>query len=207
MNIPDINEKMVTSQSHWNSLWNILNLWNPKVWASSALMKGHEMGIRNLTWIWAGFPGGSDGKECACNAGDLGSIPAQEDPLEKEMATHSSILAWRIPWTEEPGGPQSMGSQRVGDDWVTNTFHLASLGSFGQIPSPLSLSLLKLSPSLRRFFKRLRNSFTKYWLLACWVPGPSNLATQIAVNKADKSQSPRGANIPRGKTDNQTANW
>ena len=37
----------------------------------------------------------------------------QEDPLEKEMATHSSILAWRIPWTEEPGGPQSMGSQRV----------------------------------------------------------------------------------------------
>ena len=40
----------------------------------------------------------------------------QEDPLEKEMATHSSILAWRIPWTEEPGGLQSMGSQRVGLD-------------------------------------------------------------------------------------------
>ena len=38
----------------------------------------------------------------------------QEDPLEKEMATHSSILAWEIPWTEETGGPQSMGSQRVG---------------------------------------------------------------------------------------------
>ena len=38
----------------------------------------------------------------------------QEDPLEKEMATYYSILAWRIPWTEEPGGPQSMGSQRVG---------------------------------------------------------------------------------------------
>ena len=37
----------------------------------------------------------------------------QEDPLEKEMATHSNILAWRIPWTEEPGGLQSMGSQRV----------------------------------------------------------------------------------------------
>ena len=44
----------------------------------------------------------------------------QEDPLEKEMATHSSILAWRIPWTEEPGGLQSMGSQRVGHDWVTS---------------------------------------------------------------------------------------
>ena len=40
----------------------------------------------------------------------------QEDPLEKEMATHSSILAWRIPWTEEPGGLQSTGSQRVGHD-------------------------------------------------------------------------------------------
>ena len=42
-----------------------------------------------------------------------------EDPLEKEMATHSSILAWRIPQTEEPGGLQSMRSQRVGHDWVT----------------------------------------------------------------------------------------
>ena len=40
----------------------------------------------------------------------------QEDPLEEGMATHPSILAWRIPWTEEPGGPQSMGSQRVGQD-------------------------------------------------------------------------------------------
>ena len=40
----------------------------------------------------------------------------QEDPLEKEMATHSSTLAWRIPWMEEPGGLQSMGSQRIGHD-------------------------------------------------------------------------------------------
>ena len=40
----------------------------------------------------------------------------QEDPLEKEMAAHSSILTWRIPWTEEPGGLQSVGSQRVGHD-------------------------------------------------------------------------------------------
>ena len=44
-----------------------------------------------------------------------------EDPLEKEMATHSSILAWKILWTEEPGGLQSMGSQGVGHDWATNT--------------------------------------------------------------------------------------
>ena len=44
-----------------------------------------------------------------------------EDPLEKEMATHSSILTWRIPWTEEPGELQSMGSQRVGHDLAANT--------------------------------------------------------------------------------------
>ena len=43
-----------------------------------------------------------------------------EDPLEKEMATHSSTLAWRIPWTEEPGGLQFIGPQRVGQDWVTS---------------------------------------------------------------------------------------
>ena len=48
--------------------------------------------------------------------------------MEKEMATHSSILAWRIPWTKEPGGLQSMGSQRVGHDWATNTTH-GSLGN------------------------------------------------------------------------------
>ena len=48
----------------------------------------------------------------------------QEDPLEKEMATHFSILAWKIPWMEEPGGLQSMGSQRVGHNWATSlSFH------------------------------------------------------------------------------------
>ena len=69
-----------------------------------------------------GFPDGSDSKESAYNAGDLGLIPGsgrsldREDPLEKGMGTHSNILAWRIPWTEEPGRLQSMGSQRVGHD-------------------------------------------------------------------------------------------
>ena len=48
--------------------------------------------------------------------------PSREDPLEKEMAIHSSILAWRIPWTEEPERLQSMESQRVGHDLVANTF-------------------------------------------------------------------------------------
>ena len=57
----------------------------------------------------------------------IGSL-GWEDPLEKGMATHSSILAWRMPWTEEPGRLQSMGLQRVGQDQVTNT--LTSLSSF-----------------------------------------------------------------------------
>ena len=63
------------------------------------------------------FPGGSDSKESVYNTGFLG----QEDPLEMEMATHASILAWRIPWTEEHEGLQFMGLQRVRHDRVTNT--------------------------------------------------------------------------------------
>ena len=60
-----------------------------------------------------GFPGGSVVKNLPTNAGDQVQSLGQEDPLEKEMVTHSSILAWRIPWTEGPGGLQSTGSQRV----------------------------------------------------------------------------------------------
>ena len=55
-------------------------------------------------------------KSSACNAGDPGSTLGREDLLEKEMATLSSILAWRIPWMEDPCRLQSMGSQRVGHD-------------------------------------------------------------------------------------------
>ena len=63
-----------------------------------------------------GFPGGSGGKESACNEGDLGLIPGSGRSLEKGMATHSSILSWRIPWTEKHHGLQSMGSPRVRHD-------------------------------------------------------------------------------------------
>ena len=54
---------------------------------------------------------------------------AQEDPLEKEMATHSSILAWEIPWTEEPGALQSMGSQKIGYNLATKQKQLNFLSS------------------------------------------------------------------------------
>ena len=63
-----------------------------------------------------GFPGGSVIKNpWALQKTQIQSL-GWEDPLQKEMATHSSILAWRIPWTEEPSRLQSMGSQRVGHD-------------------------------------------------------------------------------------------
>ena len=66
-----------------------------------------------------GFLGGLVGKESACNAREqetwIQSL-GQEDPLKEDMATHSSILAWRIPWAEEPGGLQSTGFQRVRHD-------------------------------------------------------------------------------------------
>ena len=52
----------------------------------------------------------------AREAGDSGSIPGREDPLEEEMATHSSILVWKILWTVQPGGLQFMGVQRAGHD-------------------------------------------------------------------------------------------
>ena len=55
-------------------------------------------------------------KNPPANVGDLGSIPGLGRSLKKEMATHSSILTWDIPWTEEPGELQSMGLQRVGHD-------------------------------------------------------------------------------------------
>ena len=59
--------------------------------------------------ITYGFPAGSDSKESSCNAGDPGVISGSGRSPGEEMSTHSSILVWEIPWTEEPGGLQSMG--------------------------------------------------------------------------------------------------
>ena len=78
-----------------------------------------------LNWHYVckvGFPGGSVVKNPPINAedaGDMGSIPGQEDPPEKQMATYSSILAWETPGTEEPVELHSMRPQRVGPDWAT----------------------------------------------------------------------------------------
>ena len=68
--------------------------------------------IKVLIFHLSRFPVGPDSKESACGAGGPSLIP-EEDPLEKEMATHSSVLVWRISWTEEAGGLRPMGLQRV----------------------------------------------------------------------------------------------
>jgi len=70
-----------------------------------------NMGSQCQVW---GFPGGSVIKNPPANARNMGSILSWEDPLEEKMATHSNILVWRVPWTEEPGRLQSMGLKRVG---------------------------------------------------------------------------------------------
>ena len=107
----------VTKMNH--TLWEAINRMNSEKFcdlfritfiSESGLKPYHFISVLVL------FPGGYDGKEFACDAGDPGLILGQEDPLEKGMATHSSILAWKIPWTEEPGGLQPIGSQRVRHD-------------------------------------------------------------------------------------------
>ena len=80
--------------------------------------------------IFKRFLPGLAGKESACSAGGSDQSLGREDPLEEEMATHSSILAWRTPCTEEPGEPQFMGSQK-GQTWLsTHTSGLAASVSF-----------------------------------------------------------------------------
>ena len=80
---------------------------------------------RSLVALW--FPGGSAGKESACTVETWVRSLGREDPLEKGKATHSSILVWRIPWTQEPDRLQSTGSQRVRHDWATKALLWFSL--------------------------------------------------------------------------------
>ena len=80
-----------------------------------------------------GFPGGSEVKPLPAVQETRVQPLDQEDPLEKEMATHSSTLAWKIPQTEKPGGLQSMGSQRVGHDRVTSLSFIVTVTVIIQI--------------------------------------------------------------------------
>ena len=105
---------IVTCPTLSQSLWLVSHMLSPSKWDEINFLKSTCMTLS----------GGSDGKESACNAGDPGLIQGRSPG--KWNATHSSSLAWRIPWTEEPGGLQSMGSQRVRQDWAINTFTLFS---------------------------------------------------------------------------------
>ena len=122
-------------------------------------MGSHRVGHDWSDLAAAVATGGSDGKESTCSAGDPVRSLGQEDPLEKEMATHSSILAWKIPWMEDPGRLQSVGSQRVGHDWMTSLhLELEWHGVRGKL-------------ALRRFFKRNFRFFFFYnLLLQCSFP-------------------------------------
>ena len=103
----------------FQKIWGLLLSW----WASLLAQMVKNLPVVQETWVWS---------------------PDQEDPLEKGMATQLSILAWRIPWTEDPGGLQPMGSQRVGHNWAANTFTFTIIKSL-----PLS------SPSQQRRKLRL----------------------------------------------------
>ena len=102
------NKQKRCTDKHRNpgNVWNeVQRLWAKLTWdlcrSSLVTQKVKNLSAKQETWTW--FLG-------------------WEDPLEKGMVTHSRIPAWRIPWTEEPGGLQSMGLQRVGHNWVTITF-------------------------------------------------------------------------------------
>ena len=103
----------------------------------SCILNTTHSGLRLPWWL--------SGNESICNVGDLSLVPGLGRSLDKEMAAHSSILAWETPWIEEPGGLQSMGSQKVRHDLETKqqlwsqvfTYTVPSCNVF-HLPNPLS---------------------------------------------------------------------
>ena len=107
------------------------------LWKESAIKKfkhKYQKGLFGSYLLLLGFPGGTSGKEpasrCRRQETHVWSLGG-EDPLEEGMATHSSILAWRIPWAEEPGGLWSIGSQRHRHDWSNLAHTYASFANKG----------------------------------------------------------------------------
>ena len=149
----------------------------------------------NLQIRWVlGFPGGSDGKESACNAANPTSIPGL-GRSEEGNGYPPNILAWRIPWTEEPGGLQFVGLQRVRHDWATNTL------TFLYLPIP---HLDQPQPTVYR----LCTTFTICWWLnlQMWDPGiqrvikgPEDLQNVVSIGGS-------GPNFPQILGDDYTPN-
>ena len=110
----------------WAAVYGVTQSWTrlKRLSSSSIYVTNLSLNLSNLKQqlLSHRLPWWLSGKASACNAGDPGSIPGSGSSLEKGMTIHSRILAWRAPWTEEPGGLQSMGSQRVRHDWAPNTF-------------------------------------------------------------------------------------
>ena len=114
-----------------------------------------------------GFPGGLAGKELACNAGDPGLIPGLGRSPGEGNATHSSILAWKIPWTEEPGRLQSMGSQKS-RTWLSDWhFRLALTLVFHSFSVALIEHFIHISS-----FYLLFSSFITFWQKPIQLPRP-----------------------------------
>ena len=114
------------------------------MWASLVAQRLKRLPSMQETWVWS-----------------LG----REDPLEKEMATHSSILAWRIPWMEEPGGLQSTGSQRVGHDWATS-LSVSLMCTCQSHPPSLCFVCGGDSPKPRKNNQKCRHTFPAPWWAA-----------------------------------------
>ena len=132
-----------------------------------------------------GFPNGLVGKETICSAGDVDL--GWEDPLQEEMATHSHILAWRMPLTEEPGGLQFKGSQRAGRRWATE--HTTIL-SYNCTPLPKvpfhkqvdihPSSLSQESFSLRSIFWTVQNFILLYSINFIALTLKNKLSTHVS---------------------------
>ena len=126
-----------------------------------------------------GFPGGLDSKESAYMQETRVQSLSREDPLEKETATHFIILAWRIPWTEEPGRLRSMGLERVGHDLATKLLNLKSLRTENDSGSNLALNQrmgweLEISSCPVLNGQRTRMDFLIPEYMFCWcINNPS----------------------------------
>ena len=121
----------VYSNSFYNALYTLsvpltsltlteVNEWlNTWLWPLSKFLYIYSISLCRAIYLYSGLPQRLSTKRIHLQCRRLGLDSCREDPLQKEMATYSSIPVWRIPWTEEPGGLQSMGSQRVKHDWAT----------------------------------------------------------------------------------------
>ena len=149
-------------------------------------MKNAHQVVNNIFYLLGGFPGGSDGKALPAMRETGVRFPGREDSLEKEMEIHSSTLAWKIPWTEEPDMLQSMGSQRVGHDRVTSLslssdVHNIISELFCRIKSPANGRLGEVLCILR--VTVCRSSSDSRWSLGWRISGPAH--TLILISSPD----------------------